>query len=83
MVPFDKKLFIKRMNARRKQLQMPYRVLVEKTGISMAALNGYVLGRTLPNIVYAYSIAAALGVTMDWLCGYDRMKEEFKNERRG
>ena len=44
------------------------------TGISIVTLNGYLLGRTLPNLEFAFLIAQALGVSVDWLCGMDKLK---------
>ena len=48
--------------------------LVEKTGIDKGSISSYVNGRYMPNAEKVAKIAAALGVSVDYLLG----KEEFK-----
>lgn len=70
--PFDRELFRKRLNSRRKQLGLTYRKFEAQSGLSMTTIHGYIVGRTLPNLEYAYQLAQVLGVTVDWLCGMDK-----------
>ena len=74
-LPFSKSLFISRMLKQRRKLGWTRKKLADRTYISPVTLMNYERGLALPNIEKAYSIAVALGVTMDWLCGYDQAKE--------
>ena len=74
-LPFSRKLFISRLLRQRRKLGWNRKDLARRTYISQETIRNYERGLALPNIEKAYSLAVALGVTMDWLCGYDQAKE--------
>ena len=53
--------------------------LAEMTYMSTSAINDYVLGKQLPPLEVAATIADIFGVTVDWLCGRDTSPEFSKN----
>lgn len=62
-------VFTARFNEARKQNRLTLRDISDKTGISPSAIGHYSRGSALPTLEGAMNIAAALGVSLDWLCG--------------
>lgn len=52
---------------------------------SASSLNAYIKGKTIPNLRNATKIASFLGVSLDYLCGYEasRIGGTIKNETNG
>ena len=52
--------------------------IAEQTGISILTLRGWITHDRLPDVVSAYKIAQALGVTMEYLVtGHDEQNDKY------
>lgn len=58
-----------RLNRARTEKGLAARELADLSGVHMSVIYAYESGRSLPKLVNATYIAAALGVSLDWLIG--------------
>lgn len=66
-------IFSVRLKTARTAKKMTLKDLQQKAGVSSATINSYSTGKTLPTVDIAAKIAAALGVSLDFLCGNDNV----------
>ncbi len=67
-------VFAERLKTARTAKNMTLKDLQQKAGVSAATINSYSTGKTLPTVDIAVKIAAALDVSLDFLCGNDNVK---------
>ena len=66
-------IFSVRLKTARTAKNMTLKDLQQKAGVSSATVNSYSTGKTLPTVDIAVKIAAALDVSLDFLCGNDNV----------
>jgi len=67
-----KELFAKRLKEARVELKMTQAKLGKKSGgITTKSISNYENAEKTPSLDSAYRLAEALGVSIDWLCGYE------------
>lgn len=72
-------LFVERMKSAMKELKVTPETLSEKTDIHVKLIKMYIRGTIIPTPDKLESIADALCVTVDWLCG---SWEETQNDKK-
>lgn len=74
MQNLDRELLKNRLGAMKAKTGITYRQLSEKTGIAQSTIGAYMVGRRVPELENAFLLAQVLGVSMNWLCGMDKLK---------
>lgn len=69
-------IFSENLKTARNEKKLTYVALSSKVGISGTSLSAYERGTKSPTIDNASRLAEALGVSLDWLCGFDEMKKK-------
>lgn len=67
----NKEIFISRLKEARERKKLTLKELAELCGISLSAMNRYAALTSMPSLEVTASIADALEVSIDWLCGKD------------
>lgn len=73
---FSKAEFAKRLKEAREKAKISQHVLAEEVGISVPSISAYENGTKAPNLETAFNIAAALNVSLDWICGNAGMSKK-------
>lgn len=68
-MPYDSKLFCKRLNECLKQKGIEQKMLAEKLGIHKGTVSSYFTGRAFPNPNALYEIARFFNISLDYLMG--------------
>ena len=72
----DLSVFAERLKQTRQKKDLNYKQLSESSGVTSTALSHYEKGDKMPNMESAAKIAAALGVSIDWLCGNENVEKK-------
>lgn len=75
----DISVFAERLKQARQKKDLNYKQLSEISGVTSTALSNYEKGDKMPNLESAAKIAAALGVSIDWLCGIENVEKGDNN----
>lgn len=66
---FSSAVFAERLKSTRIKAELSQKALSEQSGVSPLSISGYESSLKIPNLSSAYALAAALNVSLDWLCG--------------
>lgn len=69
MLAFDRKVFATRLSIARKKRGLRQNALAETAKMSSQMISDYENDKKMPSLEYAYNLACALDVPLDWLCG--------------
>lgn len=72
----NKEVFVARLKDARERKDLTLKELAEKCNVSLSAINRYVAMASMPTIEVAASIAEALDVSLDWLCGLKQQEND-------
>ncbi len=72
----NKEVFVARLKDARERKDLTLKELAEKCNVSLSAINRYVAMTSMPTIEVAASIAEALDVSLDWLCGLKQKEND-------
>lgn len=75
-------MYHERIKEARKQKGLTQKQLAEAAGIAVGSMSAYEKGTQVPPVDAAYRIAAALGVSLDWLFNEDMSQEEARGTAR-
>lgn len=75
-------MYHERIKEARKQKGLTQKQLAEAAGIAVGSMSAYEKGTQEPPVGAAYRIAAALGVSLDWLFNEDMSQEEARGTAR-
>lgn len=75
-------MYHERIKEARKQKGLTQKQLAEAAGIAVGSMSAYEKGTQEPPVGAAYRIAAALGVSLDWLFNEDMSREEARGTAR-
>ena len=64
-----------RLASSRTQAGLSKTDLGQRVGVTRVSIHEFETGRKIPSLDTAIALAAALGVSLDWLTGYDRRAE--------
>lgn len=75
-------MYHERIKEARKHKGLTQKQLAEAAGIAVGSMSAYEKGTQVPPVDAAYRIAAALGVSLDWLFNEDMSREEARGTAR-
>lgn len=79
----NKEVFVARLKDARERKDITLKELAEKCNVSLSAINRYVAMTSMPTIEVAASIAEALDVSLDWLCGLKEKEDDHSEMTTG
>jgi len=70
-IPIDKQIFVERLQQRLDEMDISRTKLAKLSGVTTSAISAYMYSARMPRAAELSRLAAALGVSMDWLWGID------------